>query len=527
APREAVARPTKSPDANAAMKKWQTLGLPALLAVAPLLFAGLTGPRMLSTFRATGDHAAIELYTREAAAGRQLVGPHSRYGFHHPGPAFFYAAVPLYLAVGERYAGIQMTATLIAAVAFVAMIACASYGAGAAPAWAAAFALSLAVHARGVGSIVSAWNPNVTALAFGTLLFALACLFAGAMRALPLAVVAGSLAVQSHLGCAPAALILGVLTAAALAWPALRSRARLPVPERRGPYVVAISGGLLIVLWAPTLLDALAPGAGNLGTLAAFLAAPAPGHPLSDAAAVVGGQVPALASGSARGLVAGGLFAAACWTAVAAYRRAAHTTLGLSLLCAAGIVLATVSAMRAGGPLYPYLIRWSWTFWVGIVAALLHVGMLAVGERWQPDARARQLLAGAGAVALAALALAASWRVLQDAEEDDEHPQLQSERVERLADALQATLRERGLRRPLIAVADPAAHPLGLGLLLELDKRGASFAAQPFGVFRFPPAWRPGSEDATLVLDRLARSQRRGELVIREGPYRLELLSDG
>jgi hypothetical protein len=162
------------------------------------------------------------------------------------------------------------------------------------------------------------------------------------------------------------------------------------------------------------------------------------------------------------------------------------------------------------------------------VTAVLHMGMLAVAERWRPDARARRRLAVAGAGALAALALASSWRLVQDAGEGDAHAELQSQRVGRLADGLQAALRERGLRRPLVVVASPAARPLALGLLLELDKRGAAFAAQPFGVFRFPPAWHPGSEDATLVLDRMGRSGGlRGEVVIRDGPYRLALLLDG
>jgi hypothetical protein len=36
----------------------------------------------------TGDGAAIELGTLHAAHGVQLVGPYSRFGWSHPGPAF-------------------------------------------------------------------------------------------------------------------------------------------------------------------------------------------------------------------------------------------------------------------------------------------------------------------------------------------------------------------------------------------------------------------------------------------------------
>jgi hypothetical protein len=56
-----------------------------------LLGAALTGRGMETDLPATGDYAALELYTRLAAQGRQLLGPYSRFGFHHPGPAYFYA----------------------------------------------------------------------------------------------------------------------------------------------------------------------------------------------------------------------------------------------------------------------------------------------------------------------------------------------------------------------------------------------------------------------------------------------------
>src|SRR4029077_17792587 len=82
---------------------------PALL----LLVAVATGRGLETDLPATGDYAALELYTRLAAQGRQLLGPYSRFGFHPPGPAYFYASVPLYVLTGERFAGILLTAALI------------------------------------------------------------------------------------------------------------------------------------------------------------------------------------------------------------------------------------------------------------------------------------------------------------------------------------------------------------------------------------------------------------------------------
>src|SRR4029079_6763097 len=62
-----------------------TLVLVVLIVLAPVLLllgAALTGRGMETDLPATGDYAALELYTRLAAQGRQLLGPYSRVGVH-------------------------------------------------------------------------------------------------------------------------------------------------------------------------------------------------------------------------------------------------------------------------------------------------------------------------------------------------------------------------------------------------------------------------------------------------------------
>src|SRR4051794_39249854 len=61
----------------------------------------------------TGDYAVLELYTRQAMHGEQRLGPYSRFHFQHPGPAYFYAAVPFYRLLGESFRGITLTAVLV------------------------------------------------------------------------------------------------------------------------------------------------------------------------------------------------------------------------------------------------------------------------------------------------------------------------------------------------------------------------------------------------------------------------------
>src|SRR5262249_39968242 len=68
--------------------------------------------------RETADGAILELYTLQALKGRLLVGPYSRFGWHHPGPLYFYLQAPWYWASGLRTLGMQAGAFAINAGAF-------------------------------------------------------------------------------------------------------------------------------------------------------------------------------------------------------------------------------------------------------------------------------------------------------------------------------------------------------------------------------------------------------------------------
>src|SRR5919201_1559382 len=72
-------------------------------------------------FREISDGAVLEIYTLEALEGRLLVGPYSRFGWHHPGPLFFYFEAPWYWLSGRHTVGMQYGALMInvAAVAVI------------------------------------------------------------------------------------------------------------------------------------------------------------------------------------------------------------------------------------------------------------------------------------------------------------------------------------------------------------------------------------------------------------------------
>jgi len=46
-------------------------------------------------FREVSDGAILEIYALQALEGKLLVGPYSRFGWHHPGPGYFYAPTVL------------------------------------------------------------------------------------------------------------------------------------------------------------------------------------------------------------------------------------------------------------------------------------------------------------------------------------------------------------------------------------------------------------------------------------------------
>ena len=83
------------------------------LAAGTLIAAGLALSAAVNALPAawpTGDGAVIELYTLHATGFRQLLGPYSRFGFHHPGPAMFYVLAPFYAVSGHATASLSVAA---------------------------------------------------------------------------------------------------------------------------------------------------------------------------------------------------------------------------------------------------------------------------------------------------------------------------------------------------------------------------------------------------------------------------------
>jgi hypothetical protein len=469
---------------------------PALL----LLVAAVTGRALETETPAIGDYAALELYTRLAAQGRQLLGPYSRFGFHHPGPAYFYASVPLYVLSGERFAGLLLTAALINVVSIAVLLRRVGRHGGLAALLAAALVIELFISWRGPAWLFSAWNPNLAVLPFGLALVSLAAVAAGDVRALPAAVLAGSFAAQTHLGCLPAT-IAAFLAAAILLVPPVRISAGLPPPGgmKRAPLVLAIV--IAAVLWAPPVIEQLSPDGGNLAHILGFSSLPDQRHTAGEALEAAGSAIVGWLFG-ARGRASAALLVAsviALSVAHAAARRTGQAfAAALSLVTLAGVAAAVLSAARVTGPLLPYLLRWMAMLAVGIAAALA-AGLAPLLRARAEASRRPLLLLTAGLIALA-LVTGRNLALAQSLLQSPPAPPEAAEAAARLAEAIDSSASTTS-HRPLVEVAPHTDRDLVLGVVLAMDKAGTRFALKPFGPFRLGGRWAPdGTEDARLVL---------------------------
>ncbi len=487
--------------------------VPAMLVLpAALLFLPPAGPAGVPASEAfpTGDLALLELYTRLAAGGRQLLGPYSRFHFHHPGPAFFYFSVPFYWLRGESYAGITLAAFFVNVLALVSIVLLVRSVWGAAAQVAAALALCLLIIASGPSWLASSWNPHVATLPAALAFLALAAIAAGRTGALPLAVVAGSFAVQTHLGTAPLLLASG-LAAGLCHVPRLRRMAGLPPAPPVSSRSLALAGLLLALLWSPPVIEQLTSQHGNLERIAEFVGRDRPGHPLAEAAA-------AISQGASHFLIGGWvgrpsrevpaawcqiLTATLILSAGAVYglaRRRRHgpaAALSLMVLLGAGVSLA--AATRIAGPILPYLLQWSAVLGVA-GCVVLSQGLDKSGWISERHPRLRGVTAVLALAVLGYLTVAhgrLSWTAARMPAGEDTDSAL----VSRLIEETRKRLPSPPPRRPLLRVVGPVSRPVAVALILALDKLPLHFAVEPFGPFQLGGRWTPnGTEDAVLTV---------------------------
>lgn len=257
---------------------------PMLLLLVSLVVGG--GPRTESA-----DDALITMITRDAVVGVRLTGPYSRFGWHHPGPIYFYLlSLPTWLW-HRAPTGSWVGGTVVGVACAAATAAGVRRWAGPRAGWWAAAGTLAVVTGLGPALLRDPWNPYVVTLPVLFAVVASAAAAAGAPGALPWALVVGTVAIQTHVSTAP--VVGGLLAVAAVAravrWRPGRHRGDIPEglpaigaagrPQRwwRRRPDVALALVLLVIEWLPPGLDELF-GTGNLSTLVRFFTASHPRH---------------------------------------------------------------------------------------------------------------------------------------------------------------------------------------------------------------------------------------------------------
>jgi hypothetical protein len=454
-----------------------------------------------------GDFALIESYTLMATQRKLVVGPYSRYGWHHPGPLYFWVAAPFYALAKFKTSGIHIAVQCINASSL--LIA----------AWIAArFASPTLIAAVFVGIVgylwrawhlfVSMWNPHVPILPTIALTFVCAAIACGEVALIPLAAFLASFIAQTSIGLLPcAAGLCAIALFSAAAKSRLASRVWIDAGTRR---VVHLTTWLLLVLWSGPIAEQMVNTPGNLRQIVTFFGESHARPPIGDAFVAWADNVagtflpefdfdgggPFLPSQESWPLVAAVLQLALLPPAILLFR-----TKGRRFDAAfAGVVLAALtiafwSVTRVEGLIPAYGIVWITAIGVLATATLCVAGIsLFTRLMWlDRPAWATTVIGGIFLLAYGTII----WRIPTG-------PPERLTRQERQVSALFESLREycerSGTRRPLLRIGqDMWATAAGLGLQLQLANR--DFAVEQSAVFLFTNQFAAnGAEDAVITI---------------------------
>lgn len=451
------------------------------LAAAPFLVAA-------ARFAATGDlvlgsdFALTALDITDAGRLDQATGPYSRWGWAHPGPAWFALLLPVFALLGSSGSAL-VAASLVLHGAFAALVVAA---AGRSRPWAqpvTAAVLLLYVLRMPDRVFALVWNPYALLLPTVLLLLLAARAALGSLPAAAGTVLVGSYLVQTHVGTVPLVGLVGGVAAAGAALTAWRGG--LPERTRRDGHLAAAGVAATALLWLPPLLQQLtaAPGEGNLAALAGhFTAEQAEGtlsyswpQAFSAFAQMVGMPVhgwQAMAGDIDTGdrslgvLVTGvGQLAGSAALLVAGLLLHRRRSVATGALLLAGGVAGIVACHSVTGAMSNYL-----AVWITVLPAVLLVGWLdLVLDRVSRGLRF-------GAVALSALALLTTTALIAATDDLADPPGV----VEATRLALDE-LPEPAAGDPpvLVDIATADLWPTATGVALQLEQAGYRVTVDP------------------------------------------------
>jgi hypothetical protein len=472
------------------------------------------------------DTAVIESYTLYASRAQLLVGPYSRYGWHHPGPLYFYLLAPVYTLAGGSTPGLSAGALLINVASLVLL---AWVLVRTAEGWLTiVVTASVAVYVwRLAPLLVSPWNPHVVVLPLATLAVVAAAVASGDIGLLPLGVGLASFVMQTHLGVVPTALAVSAVLALAT-WQA----ARTTIPRRRR--VVIAAAAVAAVLWAVPLAEQVSTTPGNMTAVWRFFSSPNRGHQTIAAAytawsdMVTGIARPdfRVADGSpfrrsrwrpAR-TVAACEMAALAAIALVARRRRRRFEAALATVLLAALAIAFAAVTRIDDVIIDHEV-----FWISALGALAAATIAAVVVSAALRSDAPKRLVACAAVCACAAAAYVGFGELRAITKRTFDPEPARRAAAVLGEALERRVRSTGVR-PLIQI-DQNEWPVAAGALLHLQRSGLPFAVEDDWLVMFTEHARSnGAEADSIAITGASRhlqltSRRDGETIAAADPF--------
>ena len=470
-----------------------------------------------------GDGALIESYTLLATQGKLVVGPYSRYGWHHPGPLYFWIAAPFYALANFKSAGLQVavqcinvssiivTAWVVARFASPQLIA-------------ALFAATVAYFWRAREILVSLWNPHVPIVPTIALTVVCAAIAAGEVTLIPVAVTLASFIAQTYIGLLPYAAGLS-----AIAITAAIATSRLD----HGVWIDPKTSRVLnLTAWlAHHSLERTTRGADGQqsrqsdSTLAFFRAARTDTTPGTTEALVAWADNVAGIFLPGFRFNGGGAFvpSSAWWPLL-------YSALVALLLVPASLVFRAkrhrFDAAFAATLLVALIIAfWSTTRIVGMIPGYGIVWISAIGMLATSTLCAAAItffMSGSGspsrpawAVNAICIGFAVAYLTIVARLPDNRYERLSrpEREVSALFEDLRGYLEKSGTRKPLFRIG-PDMWAITAGLCLQLQLAGRDFAVEKQSVFMFTDAFAAdGTEDALVTI---APSSAHRELVTRQ-----------
>lgn len=374
---------------------WRAFSLRWLLlaaSLAPLLLPFVVLLNRSRTYTPSGDVALIERSVRAVGTKAVLLGPYSRFGWHHPGPTMYYLLAAPYRLLGGASVALPLATLLlnIACIAGIAVVLQRRAGT-VAMVW-GIVVLAAYLRSQEAGFLINDWNPYLPLLPFCLGVLLCWSLLVGDRWALPVCLAIGTLCVQSHLGYGIGVAAVGIVTGAGLAL-RLAVRRRLPrgqrcereqhceqLPSWRWPAIAALL--IVVLLWLPVVVQQVTGHPGNVTLLARYFGSTQPSWTYAQGVRELStslGRLPALAADVQprqefltpvelpwwTGATAAAVTAGAS-VLIALRHRVALPLVALVWVLASAVVIAVHHVV---GPLFSYLVPYTWG--TGVLAWML------------------------------------------------------------------------------------------------------------------------------------------------------------